>query len=228
MCIRDRLVKVTVIARKEKVGTTAKTNLEIAFIKLNPETPNGQSATVDNTISEIKPNSIVPFANLKFSSRSQIEPEQLKQLVKRVILHHTGSTTFKGTYQTLQERGLSVHYVIDTDGSVYYLVNESKKANHAEDNNDDSIGIEIVNLGKQSTPYTNAQYESIKKLITEITQRWPNIKYDDAHILGHFQVSSSGKWDPSPTFEWAKIGLPNHPTTIVASLSKEDQQYYLS
>lgn len=140
---------------------------------------------------------------LKSSSRA-------KEEVNRIILHHTATTSAEETFDVLKQRGLSVHYMIDKNGIVYYMVDEERMAYHAAGKNDISIGIEIVNLGCKEDKYTDAQYESIKMLINDIAKRWPSISVDNEHVIGHFQVTESGKWDPSPNFDWAKIGLPDH------------------
>ena len=57
--------------------------------------------------------------------------------------------------------------------------------------------------------YTPEQYIALNKLIKDIADRWL-IPIDDDHIIAHYQITE-GKWDPSPNFDWSKIGLPNHP-----------------
>ena len=108
---------------------------------------------------------------------------------------------------------MSVHYIIDRDGAIYYIVDESLNAWHAEDWNSRSIGIEIVNLGTKDMQFTDAQYASISSLINDIASRRSSIKIDNEHVLGHFQASTEGKWDPSPNFDWARIGLSGHKTS---------------
>jgi hypothetical protein len=148
--------------------------------------------------------------------------------VQYVILHDTEGSTFQDAYSYMKSEGLSVHYMIDRDGKIYYLVNEKRGANHARGMNEESIGIEIVNTGRKNDPFTDAQYTSIKILLTSITNRgiangW-NIKYDDAHILGHFQTENGkliGKRDPSPNFNWASINLQGHEIVNLAIIPKE-------
>ena len=132
--------------------------------------------------------------------------------VDTIVLHHTGGSTFQDAYDTLVARGLSVHYIVDRDGKIYYLVDEKRLAYHALGINDRSIGIEIVNTGNKNMAYTDAQYTSINMIINSIINRWPNIKKDNQHIIGHYETLAgiARKWDPSPNFDWARIGLPNH------------------
>lgn len=139
-------------------------------------------------------------------------------VVDTIILHHTGGSTFSSGYNTLTRRGLSVHYMVDIDGTIYYLVDEGKLAYHASGWNARSIGIEIVNTGKADMDYTDKQYTAVFNLVNNIVKRWPTISFDNTHIIGHYQASEVGKWDPSPNFEWARIGLPSHETLTAAQI----------
>lgn len=144
--------------------------------------------------------------------------------VDTIILHQSGDDAVSKTYNALKKRKLSVHYIVDRDGTIYYLVDESKLTFHAKGWNARSIGIEIVNTGYKSMDYTQAQYNSIKNLVNDIARRWPSIKADDEHVIGHYQASTSGKWDPSPNFDWAKIGLSNH-ITLLAQNKKAPSEF---
>ncbi len=130
-----------------------------------------------------------------------------------IILHHTGGS-LKITLETFSDPniGTSSHYVLDKDGTLYNIVPDLEIANHAKGLNNRAIGIEIVNKGHKSDPYTKEQYESIKRLITHLTETY-NFPLDDNHIKGYYEVSvpRGNKWDPSPNFDWSQIGLPNHP-----------------
>ena len=139
--------------------------------------------------------------------------ERDTSLIDTIVLHHTAGTDFKGAYDALVQRGLSVQYMIDRDGKIYSLVDESREAFHAgSEENYRSIGIELVSTGCINSGYTDAQYSSLNALIKDIISRWHNITLDDQHIIGHYETPQGkrvGKNDPA-NFDWAKIGLPNH------------------
>ncbi len=135
--------------------------------------------------------------------------KRAREEIKRIILHHTAESSFSQTYHGLKARGLSYHYVIDKDGTIYQLVPEAYMAWHAKGANFDSIGISLVNTGYANDQYTEAQYESLNELLKDIIGRYPNLELDNQHIFAHYEVSNV-KWDPSPNFDWAKIGLPGH------------------
>ena len=155
-------------------------------------------------------------ASYEYSLRSS---SRAKENVNKIILHHTATASAEETFDVLKQRDLSVHYMIDKNGVIYYMVDEERLAYHASGWNDVSIGIEIINLGCKEDEYTDAQYESIKMLINDIATRWPSISFDNEHVIGHFQATESGKWDPSPNFNWTKIGLQNHATLADLGIS---------
>lgn len=65
---------------------------------------------------------------------------------RTVICHHTGGVRgVAGVYETLQERGLSVHFVIESDGKIWQLADAAYRCSHAGTANSFSVGIEIVN-----------------------------------------------------------------------------------
>lgn len=144
-----------------------------------------------------------------------------KNLIDIIVLHHTGpSSGAKGVVDTLKSRGLSVHYIVDRDGKVYQIASENLVTWHAGCDvgstckksgiNSHSVGIEIVNAGSYSDKFTDAQYESINNLVKDIAER-NNIPYDNKHIIGHYEITTA-KYDPSPNFDWLRIGLINHPS----------------
>jgi N-acetyl-anhydromuramyl-L-alanine amidase AmpD len=111
--------------------------------------------------------------------------------------------------------------MVDQQGKIYYLVDEKRLASHAPPYNDISIGIELINSGLAKDQFTDQQYDSLNKLIRSIITRWPNIQAQNSQIIGHYEVPGSvysdgkiRKWDPSPNFDWAKIGLNNHQTML--------------
>ncbi|WP_077618028.1 N-acetylmuramoyl-L-alanine amidase [Bacillus sinesaloumensis] len=139
-------------------------------------------------------------------------------------------------YFIFKEYGLSVHYIIDRDGQIFNLVPENRVAYHAGKGslpnlpgyenklNEFSIGIELLAIGTKEemlsmipedtyneidtslTGYTDAQYESLHRLITNIIQRNPTIKNDRQHIIGHDEYAPGRKTDPGSLFDWKRIG----------------------
>lgn len=131
--------------------------------------------------------------------------------VDTIIIHSSydavGSNPFSisGIIQEYKDYGVSAHYLIDRDGTIYQLVREKDIAYHAGVSsvpdgrtgvNAFSIGIELVNT--KTDKLTTAQYSMLKNLISELKNRY-SIKY----VLGHNQIAPERKDDPW-NFDWSK------------------------
>lgn len=72
----------------------------------------------------------------------------LNQLIDRVVLHYDVAGLSSRCFRTLQEeRGLSCHFLLDVDGTVYQTLDLQERAWHAGTSNSRSVGIEIANPG---------------------------------------------------------------------------------
>jgi N-acetyl-anhydromuramyl-L-alanine amidase AmpD len=102
---------------------------------------------------------------------------------------------------------------VDRDGRIYQLVSDENRAWHAGEcalrgvptnMSSRSIGIEIVNDGGGSTPYTEAQYQSLEALVPYLAQTY-NVPLEN--LVGHKDVAipAGRKTDPSPNFDFARI-----------------------
>ncbi len=147
--------------------------------------------------------------------------------INLIVLHHTGTNAAKEAIQGLKADGLSSHYLLDKNGDLYQLVDTNTIAWHAKGVNAKSIGIEIVNTGNANDQYTEEQYSVLKQLLLYLADKYNiQLKKDDVNkigVLGHFEVSykKRGKWDPSPNFDWTKVGLESR-TREYAALCKKD------
>ncbi|TNF33377.1 MAG: N-acetylmuramoyl-L-alanine amidase [Deltaproteobacteria bacterium] len=67
------------------------------------------------------------------------------QTVSAVVLHATATTSPKECFDTLTSRGLSTHFTIDVDGTVYQDLDPAYVAFHAGEVNSHTIGVDLVN-----------------------------------------------------------------------------------
>jgi N-acetylmuramoyl-L-alanine amidase len=67
--------------------------------------------------------------------------------VRQIVLHYDAAGTSAQCFKVLARRGLSVHFMVDLDGTVYQTCDTSARAYHAGTFNDGSVGIEIANVG---------------------------------------------------------------------------------
>lgn len=72
----------------------------------------------------------------------------LQQKVDQFVLHYDVCGTSKQCFRILHDvRGLSVHFMLDIDGTIYQTCDLKERTYHATSSNDRSIGIEIANMG---------------------------------------------------------------------------------
>ena len=72
----------------------------------------------------------------------------LQKHVDQFVLHYDVCGTSKLCFKTLQDkRGLSVHFMLDLDGTIYQTLDLKERAWHATISNSRSIGVEIANVG---------------------------------------------------------------------------------
>ena len=72
----------------------------------------------------------------------------LQRVVDQFVLHYDVCGISKNCFNVLHDhRGLSVHFMLDIDGTLYQTLDLKERARHATTSNDRSIGIEIANMG---------------------------------------------------------------------------------
>lgn len=93
--------------------------------------------------------------------RVPLTPEQLEQVrgggwdlpllqsvVDQFVMHFDVAGTSRKCFETLHDdRCLSVHFLLDVDGTIYQTLDLKERAWHATTSNDRSIGVEIANVG---------------------------------------------------------------------------------
>lgn len=131
------------------------------------------------------------------------------------------------------EYDLSIHYIIERDGTVHCYIPEDRVAWHAgagefagdpkytNNMNQYAIGIELAAMGSEEDMsgyltkdayralddalkgFTQEQYDALKILVTDLCQRY-GIPMDRDHVIGHEEYSSR-KTDPGELFDWRWI-----------------------
>ncbi len=118
-----------------------------------------------------------------------------------VVVHYTGGGTMNSNFNYFSrlyiEDGrpynkkqsplnVSAHYLVDTDGTVYQLVEDTLFARHTIGLNYCAIGIE--NVGGSKKPLTQAQAIANAQLIRQLSKKFP-IKY----VIGHSEYGAFKK-----------------------------------
>ena len=71
-----------------------------------------------------------------------------RKVVDQFVIHFDARGTSKRCFQILHDvRGLSVHFLLDLDGTIYQTLDLKEGAHHATIANGRSIGIEVANIG---------------------------------------------------------------------------------
>ena len=169
-----------------------------------------------------------------FSWEQEYPPEYVMiHFCSAVVNHRDDPYNYDYVRQTFIDADVSIHYLIDREGTVYCFVPEDRSAWHAgkgqwlgnekytDKMNKYSIGIELMGIGSQQDMagylhdweykklddslkgFTDAQYEALAALVKDICQR-NHIPFDREHIIGHQEYSPKKK-DPGELFDWSRI-----------------------
>ncbi len=134
--------------------------------------------------------------------------------VDMLLLHYTGMPDAESALARMCDRAakVSAHYMIDEDGSISRLVDETRRAWHAgaacwrgrRDVNAVSLGIEIVNPGHEHgyRTFPEAQTRALEALCREIVSRHP---IPARHVLAHSDVAPGRRADPGEFFDWGRL-----------------------
>ncbi|HEV8320258.1 MAG TPA: peptidoglycan recognition family protein [Myxococcota bacterium] len=72
---------------------------------------------------------------------------QVKERIRQFVIHHDGCPSSLVCFRVLHnQRGLSVHFMLDNDGVLYQSADLADRTRHAGSVNDISVGIEIANV----------------------------------------------------------------------------------
>lgn len=145
----------------------------------------------------------VPDAAAVSISGSYFSPKSATRPVRkstRFIILHTTEGSARGALEKLRRNG-ECHYVVDTDGRIYRIIDRRRVAFHAgrsmwngvTDLDTCSIGIEIV--GYHDKGFTAAQYTTLKSLVGDLKRSY---KIPDDRVLTHSMVAygTPNRWQP--------------------------------
>ena len=133
---------------------------------------------------------------------------------------------------------VSAHYLVEEDGRVFQLVEESKRAWHGgvgywrgiTDINSASIGIEIVNPGHEwgYREFPKEQMSAVSELCQGILSRHGILPRD---VIGHSDIAPIRKEDPGELFDWSglasqNIGLYPASSSLPSAINAEKLQEY--
>jgi N-acetylmuramoyl-L-alanine amidase len=83
--------------------------------------------------------------------------DELQEVISQLVLHFDGCVNSRSCFKSMHNRprpagstgcGLSSHFMIDADGTIYQTLDLVERAFHAEEANSGSVGVEICNRGR--------------------------------------------------------------------------------
>lgn len=81
-------------------------------------------------------------------SPSSWTAHELARTIDQFVVHYDAAGTARQCFRILHDvRGLSVHFLLDIDGTIYQTLDVKERAWHATIANDRSVGVEIAHIG---------------------------------------------------------------------------------
>ena len=154
-------------------------NTQVASLG-QPQAPKPQQAPQSDDIFS----SIVDISkNARYSKGSLSE-------VKGLVLHHTGGRGDpNGVVNTLNQRGLGVHYVMDREGKIFRTLPDGARGAHMRPDevgkglsNANTIGIEMI--ARDNNDLTPQQIASAQRFYGALQQKYPGLG-----IFGHGELN---------------------------------------
>ncbi|MEO6002865.1 MAG: N-acetylmuramoyl-L-alanine amidase [Opitutus sp.] len=133
----------------------------------------------------------------------------LQEIVDQFVLHYDGSGTSALCFNALRSRQLSVHFLLDVDGTVYQTLDLREKADHATSSNSRSIGVEIAQIGAYPTDASEPLAEWYRKNADGTTQ-----------LTIPARIRNSGVMTPG------FLGRPARPELMVGSIQNRPLVQY--
>jgi hypothetical protein len=171
-----------------------------------------------------------PFSVTDLSKMARYNRGQMGQ-VSGLVLHHTGGRgTPEGVINTLNQRGLGVHYVMDREGKVYQTLPQGARGAHIKPSerkeipvsNQNAIGIEVI--AKNDNDITDAQKAAITGFRDYAAKTYgfdPKNVYGHGHINSHKQATEGAALlavlnggTPAPAATGAPAGAMAQPAAV--------------
>lgn len=192
----------------EESATPSSTPTQIAS-----PSPKGQNPSPIRQLADQSPKPPA-FSIISLPSTFHSDDKRSLSSVDTIVIHSVYNPTASDPFaissikKVFDDEEVSSHFVITRDGKIYQLVGEEFQAWHAgvstlpsPDNREKvnvfSIGIELV--GKETTGFTDAQYQSLTSLIVMEQGKLPIKK-----ITGHADIAPGRKTDPWK-FDWKRF-----------------------
>lgn len=133
--------------------------------------------------------------------------ERKARPIYQILVHHGATPSYKVTFSTLKQRGLSSHFEVEKDGTIYQYLDPGKFiAFHATNNNNYAIGIDLSGPAPDFTPL---QLDRLADLICVLSARYGVQLYIDPYFENG-KINRKDYWDAKPV---PKNGIVAHGQT---------------
>jgi N-acetyl-anhydromuramyl-L-alanine amidase AmpD len=134
----------------------------------------------------------------------------LQSVVDQFVIHFDVCGTSRTCFMVLQDdRDLSVHFMLDLDGTIYQTLDLKERAWHATTSNDRSIGVEIANIGAYSTSGTN-----------------PLVNWYQTDAAGNTRITIPERFGDGGIRTKDFVGHPSRPQPVYGTIQGEDLVQY--
>lgn len=168
----------------------------------SPPPPSGQPpeaeapVIIDRPISFSGARKAMTLAYIR--ERYGLEPAEITITPRMIVLHWTAIEDLEGSFRAFDRETLagrpdiagagavnvSIHFLVDRDGTVYRLMPETWMARHVIGLNYDAVGVENVGTGgPDGDTLTPAQVEANIRLVRYLARKYPTIEY----LIGHHE-----------------------------------------
>jgi len=119
------------------------------------------------------------------------------------IVIHVAQGYYQSTidlFKNWNDRNVSAHYVIGSNGAITQMVHHNDRAHHAFLHNARTIGIEHEGFTNTPDYFTPAMYKASGDLVKYICDLY-GIPKDRNHVVGHSELGT-GSPDPGQYWDW--------------------------
>ena len=161
--------------------------------------PTGAPVLVDRPISFSEARVAMTLDYIR--ERYGLAPADIGITPRIIVLHWTAIESLEESFRAFDRESLagrpdlagsgdvnvSIHFLVDTDGTIYRLMPETWMARHVIGLNYDAIGVENVGTGgPDGDTLTPAQVEANIRLVRYLARKYPTIEY----LIGHHEYTA--------------------------------------
>lgn len=110
----------------------------------------------------------------RIGKRAGVESaDDLRRAVQQFVIHYDEAWTARNCFHVLQDiRGLSVHFLLDQDGTIYQTCDLLERCRHARTANDRSVGVEIAHPGALTDAIAGRYKRDARGLFLDLPDRF--------------------------------------------------------